>query len=69
MLPFRNTYPSKRDNVKGILSAINSIQEVSVGDLRARKNLQLTVKTKGCRSQIDIYTHCEEPDNTEVKGT
>lgn len=69
MLPFRNTYPSKRDNVKGILSAINSIQEVAVGDLRARKNLQLTVGTKGCTSEIDIYTNCEEPDNTEVKGT
>lgn len=65
LLSFRNTYPSKGDNVKGILSAINGIQEVGVGDLRARKNLQLTVETKGCRSEIDIYT----TDNTEGKGT
>lgn len=63
------TYPSKGDNVKGILSAINSIQEVGVGDLRARKNLQLTVETKGCTSEMDIYTQCEEADNTELKGT
>lgn len=68
MLPCVNTYPPERDHVKSIFSAVDGIQEVRVGDLRTRKNLQLTVETKGHTSVINIDTHHEEPENTEMKG-
>lgn len=64
MLPRGNTYPSERDHVESIFSAINGIQEVIVGDLGTRKNLQLTVETKGSTSVINIYKHSEEPEKT-----
>lgn len=34
--------PSERNHVEGVLSAVDGIQEVAVGDLWTRKNLQLT---------------------------
>lgn len=34
--------PSERDNVESVLSTVDGVQEVAVGDLRTRKHLQLT---------------------------
>lgn len=59
-----NTYPSERDHVKSIFSAIDGIQEVVVGDLGTRENLQLTVETKDDTSVINIYKHSDEPEKT-----
>lgn len=64
MLACGNTYPSERDHVKSIFSAINGIQEVIVGDLGTRKNLQLTGETKDYTSVISIYKHSEDPEKT-----
>lgn len=36
------SYPSERDHVERVLSAVDGVQEVAVGDLRTRKHLQLT---------------------------
>lgn len=36
------SYPSERDDVERVLSAVDGVQEVAVGDLGTRKHLQLT---------------------------
>lgn len=36
------TYPSEGDDVERVLSAVDGVQEVAVGDLRTGKHLQLT---------------------------
>ena len=43
---FALSYPSERDDVERVLSAVDGVQEVAVGDLRTRKYLQLTVVEK-----------------------
>lgn len=39
------SYPSEGDNVERVLSTVDGVQEVAVGDLRTRKHLQLTAHT------------------------
>lgn len=41
-----SSYPSERDDVESVLSAVDGVQEVAVGDLRTRKHLQLTADRK-----------------------
>lgn len=41
-----SSYPSERHHVEGVLSAVDGVQEVAVGDLRPGKHLQLTADTR-----------------------
>lgn len=47
----RKLYPSERHHVESVLSAVDGVQEVTVGDLRTRKYLQLAADTDRNRSR------------------
>lgn len=48
------SYPSERNDVERVLSAVNGIQEVTVGDLRTRKHLQLTAGRRKNRFRLNV---------------
>lgn len=50
-----SSYPSERDHVEGVLSAVDGVQEVAVRDLRTGKHLQLTADTREKFEVIKIH--------------
>lgn len=51
-------YPSEGDHVEGVLSPVDGVQEVAVGDLRTRKHLQLAADTN--RKYLEVITASTE---------
>lgn len=53
------SYPSERHDVESVLSAVDGVQEVAVGDLRTRKHLQLTADRRKNRFTVVIQLYCK----------
>lgn len=60
------SYPSEGDDVECVLSAVDGVQEVAVGDLRTRKYLQLTAGRNKKYSAVINELHHKQTHSNNV---